>query len=171
MRRGRNAAIILAIVTTLAAPTTCHAEEVEIPEDIQRYCEEVGEEYSIAPELLEALCWQETRCKVRDNITQITNPKWFKEGIEATKTTNLKSPKQNIRVCAYYLKQYFELGTTEDEYGEQEADVYLVLEAWNEGPENALRNYNPNRPSYYARKVVEISEQILDQKAANGGNG
>lgn len=55
MRRG----LIIAAVMILMCSATVHASEV--PEDIKAAAEEYGEEYGICPELIMAICFEESR--------------------------------------------------------------------------------------------------------------
>lgn len=141
-------AIILALILCL----NTKAEELsEIPEEVQVLCFEVGEEFNICPMLLMSLIYTESRGIVTDNLTQITNTKWFKEGMDYCEVDEVKTPINNIRVCAYYLTKWAE------EQGED--DIYLVIDSWRYGPENARAMYKPDRPSRYAKVIVDRSAE------------
>lgn len=153
----RNKLIVLIIIAfllyLLLFPIMARSEElneeIPLPETIQLACIESGHEFGICPELLMALVYQESRGLV-DNVTQITSANWYREGIKACHADDyIKNPYQNIDVCAYYISKWFE------NYGD--GDVYLILEMWNEGVENAIKTHNPEYPSSYATEIVNRS--------------
>lgn len=140
---------------------SARAEELhieDIPPEYIVYALECENEFNISAALLLSLCWHESRFKesvVKGNVTQITNLKWFKEGIEYCEADNPKgNPYQNMRICAYYLSKWAE---------EYPGEVYLWLMMWNQGYENAKANYNPNKPSRYAKSIDEKA-QILEKE-------
>jgi len=130
--------------------TNTQAESLtEIPEDIREICEEAGEEFNICPTMLMSLIYTESRGIVTENLTQITNKNWFKEGMEACKVDEVKTPENNIRVCAYYIAKW----------GRENDDIYLAIDSWRYGPENAQAKYNPDKPSRYAKEIVKRSAE------------
>lgn len=144
---------LITILTSLIFAFTFYINAEAITEDIplspilQIHCWEVGNEFNIDPCLLMSIVYQESRGLVK-NKTQITNTQWFKEGIEYCEADEVKSNDyQNIRVCGYYISKWFE------ELGD--ADIYLIVECWNEGVGNAIRTHNTSKPSLYAKQVVD----------------
>lgn len=156
MRVSRAIAIVLAIATTLI-PITAHAEEIKV-EDIDSiyrlYAWEVENTYNVSSALILSLCYEESRFRediVGGNLTQITNTKWFKEGIEAVHADKPKdNVYQNMMICGYYLSKWA---------NENDGEPYLWLEMWNEGYENALSNYDCRHPSAYARRIMNRAER------------
>ena len=86
-----------------------------IPEDIRDYCEVIGAEYNICPELLEAICYQESRfiptvknkkcyglmqVNVKVHADRIDDYGWTSE--------EMFEPYKNITVAADYLKELYE---------------------------------------------------------------
>lgn len=56
--------ILTSHITVMASCQRCsnHSESDDgIPKEIKEYCEEIGEEFDICPELLEAIAWHESR--------------------------------------------------------------------------------------------------------------
>lgn len=146
----KKAIVGIAILTALTFCTNTKAEELdEIPEEVQTICEAAGEEFNICPTILMSLIYTESRGIVTENLTQITSTRWFSEGMEACGVEEIKTPENNIRVCAYYIAKW----------GEAYDDIYLVIDCWRYGPENAVAKYNPNKPSYYARTIVSRSAE------------
>lgn len=157
--------ITLAIISLIAISTmriSASADEIPLPQDIQDYCADVGEEFDICPCLLMSLVYTESR-GTAENVTQITSRKWFKEGIEYCDADDYKTnPYSAIRVCGYYLRKWYEqLG---------DADIYLILDCWHEGYENAINTYNERRPSYYARTIADRSAE-WEEIFYEGSNG
>lgn len=140
--------LLILIVALGSYRVNAHATTEEIPLEpiIQVYCWEVGFEFNVSPTLLMSLVYQESR-GTAENLTQITSRKWYSEGIEYCNADEYRTNAyQNIRVCGYYLKKWY------DEQGD--ADSYLIAEMWNEGKETALATHS-NTPSAYARSVVD----------------
>lgn len=153
--------IILASLTiALTSYTKAECEEVhleDIPQEYIVYAWECEEEFNISAALLLSLCWTESRFKesvVKGNVTQITNVKWFKEGIEVVCADDVKgNPLQNMKVCAYYLSKWA---------NEYPGECYLWLDCWHEGYENAIRKYN-GKGTYYSR-TIDNQAQILEEE-------
>ena len=86
----------------------------EIPKDIKEYCEEIGQQYDICPELLEAIAWHESRF-----IPDVTNRKCYglcqvnikvhKDRIEKLGYTSedMLEPYPNIHVAADLLAELY----------------------------------------------------------------
>lgn len=113
---------------------------------------EVADEFDLSPHFLASLIWQESNFIVKDNLTQITNKKWFQEGIDYVGSDDITDEHTNIRICGYYLHKWFE----EFDDTENGGNPHLVLRCWNEGYENALRN--PDATSYYSREIIRRAE-------------
>lgn len=137
----------LLFVFTFFIKAEAVTDEIPLTKILQLHCWEVGNEFNIDPCLLMSIVYQESR-GVHENKTQITNTKWFAEGIEYCNADQVKTDDyQNIRVCGYYISKWFK------EFGD--IDTYLIVEIWNEGYENAIRTHKVDKPSLYARQVVE----------------
>lgn len=128
--------------------------KIEVPAEIEEMCKEIGKENGIAPELLEAVCWKESWFKA-----DVTNSSGSCHGLmqihknshrarmDRLGATDLYDPKDNIRVGADYLRELFE----------KYEDTATVLEYYNGDGAAAA---DPNRDSYYARKVMEVSNAL-----------
>ena len=61
----KNTLALVVMVFVLAMPVDAYAKaaalDSEIPEDVQAACEKWGAAYDICPELLEAICYNESR--------------------------------------------------------------------------------------------------------------
>lgn len=86
-----------------------------IPKEIRQYCEEIGDNYGICPELLEAIAWHESRFiptvknKNCYGLMQI-NVKIHQDRIEnlGYTTKDMLKAKPNIEVAADYLAELYE---------------------------------------------------------------
>lgn len=88
----------------------------EIPKDIKEYCEAIGQEYDICPELLEAIAWHESRFipevisrnKKCYGLCQV-NIKVHKDRIEKLGYTSedMLKPYPNIEVAADLLAELY----------------------------------------------------------------
>lgn len=92
-----------------------------IPEEIRIYCEEVGEQFDICPELLEAMAYQESRFNPTVSngkyygLMQI-NVKIHSKRIERYGYTaeDMFDPYKNLVVAADYLAELYELYSDEN---------------------------------------------------------
>lgn len=102
-------AIILTLIFSVFIVATAQAQEiVEVPEDVKEISEELGEKYNICPELIQAICWQESRFQADVEsggcvgIMQVA-PKWHKERMNRLEATDLMDIRQNMTVAVDYL--------------------------------------------------------------------
>lgn len=160
--------LILLTLTTITLMTffkvDAQAKEViKIPQEVIESCERWGEEYNVSPELLEAMCWHETRC--RSNLenggcygmTQI-NPKYHNGTMKLLGVTDLTDYDQNIHVCAYTIA----------EYAKQEEDLYCVLMMWNCGSSRGKELYYKEKFTNYAKEVAEEARKLEEMHGKIG---
>ena len=151
----------LALLSILIPSLTLHAnkvetEEIEVPAKVQDACDKYGEEYGICPELLEAICWKESRFQstvVDSSLTciglmQIDAPTHRKR-MQRLGIYDLFDVDNNIHVGADILSELFE-------YNE---DVGLVLMLYH-GERNAYYKAKRGKISKYAKEILEISEEL-----------
>lgn len=110
------AATILTAITSLLIAMTVHAAEpVTVPEDVKEISEELGEKYNICPELIQAICWQESRFKsdVESGgcvgIMQVS-PRWHQERMDRLGVTDIMDTRQNMTVAVDYLSDLLKEG-------------------------------------------------------------
>lgn len=104
--------ILSSHITVKAASVTNLSDE--IPKNIKQYCEEIGQQYDICPELLEAIAWHESRFipevtnKNCHGLCQI-NIKVHKDRIEKLGYTSgdMLEPYPNIHVAADLLAELY----------------------------------------------------------------
>ena len=122
--------------------------QVEVPEDIREYCEEVQDETNVCAELLEAICWKEStfRPKAENQgcygLMQIST-KWHQERMANLGVTDIYDAKDNIRVGADYLAELFE---------KYDGDIYEVLMEYNGDMSEGV--------SEYAIEICEVSAAL-----------
>lgn len=128
----------------------------EIPINIIEYCEIVGAEYNICPELLEAICYRESRFTADAKngkcigIMQV-NIAVHTDRIEkyGWTTADMTDPYKNITIAADYLAELYE------QYGDENP---IVLAAYN-GNTKAINKYKE-----YGI-MCEYAEDILTRSA------
>lgn len=144
----KTKAVIIALALSML-PTSIPAPVDEVPEDVREICEQYGTEYNIAPELLEAICWNESRftadaengtCK---GIMQI-NVTSHKARIEKLGVTDIWDIDSNIHVGADYLAELF------DSY----EDVGAVLGSYH-GEKNAVSKARKGQLSSYTIRILK----------------
>lgn len=151
----------LALLSVLIPSLTVHAgkvetEEIEVPAKVQEACDKYGEEYGISPELLEAICWKESRFdnKAVDStlkcigLMQVNAPTHRKR-MQRLGICDLFDVDNNVHVGADILSELFD-------YNE---DVSLVLMLYH-GEKNAIYKAKRGKTSKYAKEILEISEEL-----------
>lgn len=156
MRKIATLILIAISCNTLQFTSNSFAEtnDTYLSEEIQEYCVEIGEEYGICPELLEAIIETESRgqadaengsCK---GLLQISI-NWHKDRMERLGVTNIFDEYSNILVGADLLAEL------RDTYH----DLGYVLDYYH-GDSNARYNYENGILSDYARKILERSAEL-----------
>lgn len=140
---------------TKANPFYDFVEQTE-NEEVIRISEEISKIYPICPELIQAQIFYESSndrtivSECGDVGYMQVNPKWQSKRMEKLGAYNLKDGYLNILVGTDLLFELFQ------KYRELE----LVLMAYNEGEEAAVRKYNSGQVSDYARNIMELSEKL-----------
>lgn len=136
----------------------------KIPKDIKEYCEEIGQQYDICPELLEAIAWHESRF-----IPDVTNRKCYglcqvntkihKDRIEKLGYTaeDMKKPYPNIHVAADLLAELYAT------YGDENPIVLSLYagEGW-----EAVQKYKEF--GFMTRIVSDILEKSAEYERMHG---
>ena len=138
-------------------PMTASAKEMDtwLSDEVQGYCEEIGEEYCICPEMLMALIETESHgqadaengggCK---GLMQISD-KWHRDRMKRLCVTDILDPYSNILVGADYLADLFE------EY----EDAAFVLDVYH-GDSKAVKRAEQGKISTYAQKILNRSAEL-----------
>ncbi len=148
--------LIFTMVICFATQIKADAQDADtfISEECQSYCEEVGAEYGICPELLEAIMEAESsgdetaengNCK---GLMQV-NVVYHQDRMERLGVYDIYDGKGNVYLAADYLLELFE------EYG----DLGTVLMAYN-GTKDAVERGERGDYTEYATKIMQRSEQL-----------
>ena len=131
-------------------------EEVVIPDDVVFWCEKYGNDYGISPEILEAVCWVESRCttsaqspdKSCKGLMQI-KPSCHRERMDRLGVRNIFGTWENIKVGADYLAEL-----SEDE------DIAVALTIYNGQSESWIEAARKGQYSGYVKRIFQISEEL-----------
>lgn len=144
--------IIIAFQFSMTA--SAHGTDTWLSDEVQGYCEEIGEEYCICPEMLMALIEAESHgqadaenggCK---GLCQVS-VRWNKARMKSLGVTDIFDEYSNILVGADYLAELFE------EY-EDPAVVLMVYH----GENKALSKAERGEISDYAEKILDRSAEL-----------
>lgn len=153
----KSKTILLAtlLVWLLTGTTAMAAEDTYISEAVQEACIKYGEQYSICPELLMAMCEKESSgradaengsCK---GLLQI-NEHIHKDRTDRLGVTDLYDIDSNVHVAADYIVELFE----------ETEDIYLVLMKYNMGSAKAEKLYKQGKYSKYALAITERAAEL-----------
>lgn len=148
--------MVLAISVFMMFPAMeVYAQSEQILSDeIIGYCDEIGEQYGICSELLQAMIEREsTGNPFAENggcigLLQISK-RWHLDRMERLGVDDLFDPYSNILVGSDYIMELA------DRYG----DVALVLSVYH-GESRAFENYENGIISGYAKGILERSEEL-----------
>ena len=147
--------LLLLLLAAPALPAKAR-EAVTVPEEVAGISEELGEEYGICPELIQAVCWQESRFQAdAENgecvgIMQVS-PQWHRERMKRLGATELKDIRQNMAVAVDYLA----------ELAAEYEDVGAALMKYNGDRRlGKLLDGNMKDVSDYAQTVLELSAEL-----------
>lgn len=158
---GKRASPIVAIITAimfwLSVPMIVWGAEDDVPADVRQYAEEIGEHYGICPELIEAICWRETRftptavnkAGTCHGIMQVY-VKWHKDRMKQLGVTDIYDTYGNMLVATDYLVSILE---THEDIGEA-----LMIYSGNSSA-RVNRYIETGVMSSYADDVLERSYQ------------
>lgn len=139
-----------------------HAEEVvEIPEEIQFWCEYYGEQYGICPEVLEAMAWTESRCipsaqspdHKYKGLMQINVPSHI-DRMERLGVKNIFGVLENLKVGTDFLSELLE----------EEHDIAPALARFNGQSASNVEKARNGEYEGYVKEVLEIAEELERRK-------
>jgi soluble lytic murein transglycosylase-like protein len=149
--------IAIAVLAIMATAKSCTssamaAESITEPPDwLVEMSEEIGQEYGICPELLQAIAFYESSYRpeaVNGSCTGLMqiDPKWHQDRMDKLGVTDLFDARSNLLVAADYLVELF------DRYG----DIATVLMIYH-GEANAT---SKTEVSNYANKIMDMSAEL-----------
>lgn len=101
----------------MASGMTVRAQEIDVPQEVVAISEELGDQYSICPELIQAMCFKESsfRSDAENGgcvgIMQVA-PKWHKDRMDRLGVSDLFDTRSNMIVGTDYLSEL--IGQYED---------------------------------------------------------
>lgn len=151
-------AILLTIICSLLIAATVKAEEkVEVPEEVKEISEELGSKYNICPEMIQAICWRESRFQEDAEgsgcigMMQVSE-KWHKERMKRLGVTDLKDARQNMTVAVDYLSELVKDGE----------DMEEALMRYH-GESNVEQKLESGEMSEYVEQILEMSAMLERQ--------
>ncbi len=153
MKRMR---IILLITVMLLIPSRAvQATPMQVPEDVKQLSVELGEQYNICPELIQAVCFKESSFDPRAEnggcigIMQV-NPAWHKDRMERLGVTDLYDVRQNMMTGVDYLH----------ELSEEHEDISIALMRYNGDSSAEDVENGTGDVSEYADSILLLSEEL-----------
>ncbi|MCI9097308.1 MAG: lytic transglycosylase domain-containing protein [Lachnospiraceae bacterium] len=150
-------AALLVFDACLPSVAAAGEEAVEVPEDVAGISEELGLQYSICPETIQAVCWVESRFDPEaenDGCTGImqVSGKWHKDRMERLGVEDLKDTEGCMRVAVDYLAELVEDGE----------DMEAALMRYH-GESRIRERLSEGELSEYVDKVLAVSA-MLEQR-------
>ena len=146
--------VIALLVPSMTVQARTYVDD-ETPVEIQIYCNKYGEQYNICPELLEAICYRESRydASVEDATGSCIGLMQIKASCHRARmkrlgVSDLHDIETNIQVGADYLAELF------DDY----EDVGVVLTVYH-GEKN-IAKAKRGELSGYVTSILENSERL-----------
>lgn len=161
-----KAILAAALIVSLAVPApTVEAapkkeEQIISEERLIKYTEEIGQQYGVCPELLQAIAERESSLRIYatngscKGLMQISE-KWHRDRMKRLGVTNIYNAYGNILLAADYLA----------ELAEENDDLYYVLMRYNMEKITADELYNAGEYTDYA---VEITERAAELERSHG---
>lgn len=147
-------AVLIAMTVFLWSQAAGAAESITPPQEVVEISQELGEQYGICPELIQAICWAESRYKPdAENggcigIMQVYEY-WHRDRMERLGVTDLRDMRGNMAVATDYLAELFE----------ESHDIGYVLMVYN-GTTNARELADKGQLTEYARMVLDVSAEL-----------
>lgn len=147
--------MILPMALSLSVPPVMANSDTQISKEYVSYCEEIGMERHVCPELLEAIIESESSgqpdatngpCR---GLMQV-NANYHTARMQRLGVTDIYDPRGNISVGCDILVELFET------YGD---NIQKVLMLYN-GSQNAIERANRLDFSEYAEKITERSTEL-----------
>lgn len=151
----KKIAVALALTIILTDGLTAQAKTIDVPQEVINISKDLGDQYSICPELIQAICFKESRFYPDAEsggcvgIMQVSE-KYHKDRMDRLGVTSLLDTKENMMVGVDYLADLV------NEY----EDIGIVLMVYNgDSGVNDVMNGNADI-SDYAVSILEISAEL-----------
>lgn len=128
----------------------------DVPQEVIEISEELGEQYCICPELIQAICWRESRFQPDAKnkagtcigIMQVYES-WHKDRMEKLGVTDLTDIRQNMTVAVDLLSDLLK----------DSGDVAEALMRYH-GEKDVKIKILAGKISEYAKDILEMSERL-----------
>lgn len=146
---------MLTLTMIAANGIVVRAEGIKVPADVVEISEDLGSQYNICPELIQAICFKESRFESEiENegcvgIMQVS-PRWHKDRMAKLGVTDLFDTRENMTAGVDYFSEL--IGKYED--------VSIALIVYN-GDSSASDVLTGSKDiSTYADEILAISEKL-----------
>lgn len=147
--------VTLAAVLTVPINTEARNTEKITEEQLIEYTEDIGQQYGICPELLQAIAERESSLNIYASngsckgLMQVSED-WHRDRMERLGVTDIYNPYDNILLAADYLAELFE----------DNSDLYYVLMRYNMKTSTANELYAAGQYTDYAVGIAERSAEL-----------
>lgn len=146
--------LIISTMLFLFKPENVYAKEIKIPSEVIQISEELGTQYNICPELIQAICFKESSFDPdveNDGCVGImqVNPKWHQDRMDRLLVNDILDLKQNMMVAVDYIS----------ELAGEEIDIAEVLMKYH-GESKISEKLEAGEISKYAEEVLELSAEL-----------
>lgn len=155
MRRKIGIVMATVMLLSVSLPVRAAGSETMTEQEVAELSSQIGQQYAICPELLQAIAWKESRYDPAassegcEGLMQIQS-KWHADRMERLGITDLYDPESNMLLAADYLA----------ELSAQYDDVAVVLMYYN-GDRRAKDLYQgTGEISDYAEEILYISSEF-----------
>lgn len=153
--RKKTVLLLMPLMIAAGSGATVRAESIEVPPEVSDISEELGAQYDICPELIQAICYKES-CfdPYAENdgcvgIMQVA-PRWHKDRMERLGVTDLYDSRQNMSVAVDYLSSLVE--------SHEDVGVALMIYNGDSSVQNVL--CGSADVSAYADEILSISAEL-----------
>lgn len=145
----------------LMGASRVHAEEIIITDEVKFWTEKYGEQYGICPEIIQAMCWTESRCnptaqspdKACKGLMQI-KPSCHQERMERLGVRNIFGVWENLKTGTDYLA----------ELASEEEDIAVALARYNGQSTEKIEKTRNGEYSGYVKKVLDLAEELEERR-------
>lgn len=155
VKRATAAAVLIVSLVIPALNVEAAAQKTISEELLIEYTEEIGQQYGICPELLQAIAERESSLRIYatngtcKGLMQISE-KWHRDRMERLGVTDIYDAYGNILLAADYIT----------ELAEENDDLYYVLMRYNMKKSTADKLYEAGEYSDYAIGIVERAAEL-----------
>lgn len=153
--RKKTVLLLLPIMIVVGSGVTVCAKSIEVPPEVSDISKELGTQYDICPELIQAICFKESSfCPDAENSGCVgmmqVSPEWHKDRMDRLGVSDLLDTGSNMLVGTDYLAEL--IGKYED------VSVALMIYNGDSSAEDALNGSAD--VSAYADEILSISAEL-----------